>query len=102
PSRDTYNLHPFPTRRSSDLTNSKVVADQRTDQVFNHVAWGLDICKRVNSPRVKILYDVYHVQIADGDPTRTFRDNLNNICHIHRSEEHTSELQSPDHLVCRL
>jgi len=66
-----------------EITNSKVAADQRTDQVFDHTAWGLDVCKRVNSPRVKIVYDMYHVQIADGDVTRTMRDNLNHICHIH-------------------
>jgi hydroxypyruvate isomerase len=66
-----------------EITNSKVAADQRTDQVFNHMAWGLDVCKRVNSPRVKIVYDMYHVQIADGDVTRTLRDNFDHICHIH-------------------
>jgi hydroxypyruvate isomerase len=66
-----------------EITNSKVAADQRTDQVFDHMAWGLDVVKRVNSPRVKILYDIYHVQIADGDVTRTLRDNFNHICHIH-------------------
>ena len=66
-----------------EVTNSKVVADQRTDQVFDHVAWGLDVCKRVKSPRVKILFDIYHVQIADGDVTRTLRDNIDYICHFH-------------------
>jgi hydroxypyruvate isomerase len=66
-----------------EITNSKVVADQRTDQTFNHLAWGLDVCKKVNSPRVKILYDMYHVQIADGDVTRNLRDNYDYICHIH-------------------
>jgi hydroxypyruvate isomerase len=66
-----------------EITNSKVAADQRTDQVFDHVAWGLDVCKRVNSPRVKILYDIYHAQIMDGDITRTLRENIGHICHIH-------------------
>ncbi len=64
-------------------TNSKIAADQRTDQVFDHVAWGLDVCKRVNSPRVKILFDIYHAQVMDGDITRTLRDNIDRICHIH-------------------
>ena len=41
------------------------------------------MCKRVDSPRVKILYDIYHVQIADGDVTRTLRDNIDHICHFH-------------------
>ena len=66
-----------------EITNSKVAGDQRTDQTFNHLAWGVDVCKKVNSPRVKILFDCYHVQIADGDLTRNLRDNFNHICHIH-------------------
>ncbi len=64
-------------------TNSKIAVDQRTDQVFDRVAWGLDVCKRVNSPRVKILYDIYHAQIMDGDITLTLRENIDHICHIH-------------------
>ncbi len=66
-----------------EITNSKVVADQRTDQVFNHLDWGLTVCRKVNSPRVKIVYDIYHVQIMDGDVVRNLRDNLDLICHIH-------------------
>ena len=66
-----------------EITNSKVKEDNRTDQVFDHMAWGLDVCRRVSSPRVKIVYDMYHVQIADGDVTRNLRDNFDFICHIH-------------------
>ncbi len=66
-----------------EITNSKVAADQRTDQVFNHLDWGLDVCRTVNSPRVKIVYDIYHVQIMDGDVVRNLRDNVDHICHIH-------------------
>ena len=66
-----------------EITNSKVVADQRTDQIFNHLSWGLDVCKRVNSPRVKIVFDIYHVQIADGDVVRNIRDHFDRICHFH-------------------
>jgi len=68
---------------SIEITNSKVVGDQRTDQTFNHTSWGLDVCKRVNSPYVRIVYDIYHAQIADGDVTRTLRENLDRICHFH-------------------
>jgi hydroxypyruvate isomerase len=68
---------------SMEITNSKVAADNRTDQVFNHLAWGIDVCKRVASPRVKIVYDMYHVQIMDGDIVRNMRDNLDHIAHIH-------------------
>lgn len=66
-----------------EITNSKVAADQRTDQVFDRVGWGLDVCRRVSSPRVKIVYDIYHAQISDGDVTRNMRDNIEHICHIH-------------------
>jgi hydroxypyruvate isomerase len=65
-----------------ETTNSRVVADNRTDQVFDSIWWGFDVVKRVNSPRVKILYDFYHVQIMNGDVVRTMRDNLDLICHV--------------------
>ena len=66
-----------------EITNSKVAADNRTDQVFDRLEWGWDVCKRVNSPRMKIVYDIYHVQIMNGDIVRNLRDNLQYICHIH-------------------
>jgi hydroxypyruvate isomerase len=66
-----------------EITNSKVAADQRTDQIFNRLDWGIDVCRRVSSPRVKIVFDIYHVQIADGDVTRNLRDHFDLICHIH-------------------
>jgi hydroxypyruvate isomerase len=66
-----------------EITNSKVVADQRTDQVFDRLEWGFDVCRKVNSPRVKIVYDIYHAQISNGDVTRNFRDNFDYICHVH-------------------
>jgi hydroxypyruvate isomerase len=65
-----------------ETTNSRVVADNRTDQVFDSIWWGFDVVKRVNSPRIKILYDFYHVQIMNGDVVRTMRDNLDLICHV--------------------
>jgi hydroxypyruvate isomerase len=66
-----------------EITNSKVAGDQRTDMVFDNLAWGIDVCKRMNSPRFKIVYDMYHVQISDGDLTRNMLDNLDYICHMH-------------------
>jgi len=66
-----------------EITNSKVVADQRTDQTFNHLDWGWDVCRKVNSPRVKVLFDIYHVQIMDGDVVRNMREHIDQICHIH-------------------
>jgi len=39
--------------------------------------------QRVNSPRVKLLYDIYHMQIMDGDIVRTIRDNIQYLAHFH-------------------
>ena len=66
-----------------EITNSKVQADQRTDQVFDDIYWGFDVCRGTGSSRVKVVYDIYHVQIMNGDIVRTLRDNLDLCCHIH-------------------
>ena len=53
------------------------------DYHFDKMWWGVEVCKRVNSPRVKILYDIYHAQIMEGDIIRTIRDNFQWIGHFH-------------------
>jgi hydroxypyruvate isomerase len=63
-----------------ELLNSKV---NHRDYMFDHMPWGVDVMKRVNSPRVKILYDIYHAQIMDGDVVRTINDNIQWIGHFH-------------------
>ncbi len=63
-----------------EYLNSKV---NHPDYDFDHMKYGVDICKRVNSPRVKILYDIYHAQIMEGDVIRTIRDNFEHIAHFH-------------------
>jgi hydroxypyruvate isomerase len=63
-----------------ELLNSKV---NHRDYMFDHMPWGVDVMKRVNSPRVKILYDIYHAQIMDGDVVRAIRDNIQWIGHFH-------------------
>jgi hydroxypyruvate isomerase len=68
---------------SMEITNSKVPKDNRTDQVFDDIHWGFDVCRRTGSPNIKIVYDMYHVQIMNGDVIRTMRDNLGLICHVH-------------------
>jgi len=55
----------------------------RPDQCCDHVAWAVDVLRRVNSPRVKLLFDIYHVQIQDGDISRHLRDNIQWIAHVH-------------------
>jgi hydroxypyruvate isomerase len=63
-----------------ELLNSKV---DHKDYQNDHTVWGVEVCKRVNSPRVKLLYDIYHMQIMEGDIIRTLRDNIQYIGHFH-------------------
>jgi len=63
-----------------ELLNSKV---NHKDYMCDHTAWGVDLIKRVNSPRVRLLYDIYHMQIMEGDIIRTIRDNIQYIAHFH-------------------
>ena len=63
-----------------ELLNSKV---NHPDYQCDHTAWGVDVCKLVGSPRVKLLYDIYHMQIMEGDIIRTLRDNIAHIGHFH-------------------
>jgi hydroxypyruvate isomerase len=66
-----------------EITNSKVEKDNRTDQMFDKLQWGWNVCKATGSSRIKVVYDFYHVQISDGDVVRNMRDNLQYICHMH-------------------
>jgi len=53
-----------------ELLNSKV---DHPDYQADHTAWGVQVCRAVSSPRVKLLYDIYHMQIMEGDVIRTLR-----------------------------
>jgi hydroxypyruvate isomerase len=63
-----------------ELLNSKV---NHKDYQCDHTQWGVDVIKGVDSPRVKLLYDIYHMQIMEGDIIRTIRDNIQYIGHFH-------------------
>ena len=63
-----------------EYLNSKV---NHKDYMFDRTAWGVEVCKQVGSDRVKILYDIYHAQIMEGDIIRTIRDNKDYISHYH-------------------
>lgn len=63
-----------------EVMNSKF---DRPDQMCDHLSWGVDVLKRVNSPRVKLLYDIYHAQIMDGDICRNIQQNFQWIAHFH-------------------
>jgi hydroxypyruvate isomerase len=63
-----------------ELLNSKV---DHPGYQGDHTAFGVAVMRTVNSPRVKLLYDIYHMQIMEGDVIRTVRDNIDWIGHFH-------------------
>jgi hydroxypyruvate isomerase len=63
-----------------ELLNSKI---DHKDYQGDHTAWGVDVMKGVDSPNVKLLYDIYHMQIMEGDVIRTIRQNIQYIGHFH-------------------
>jgi hydroxypyruvate isomerase len=63
-----------------ELLNSKV---NHAGYMCDRTAWGVEMCKRINSPRVKLLYDIYHMQIMEGDIIRTIKANITHIGHFH-------------------
>jgi hydroxypyruvate isomerase len=63
-----------------ELLNSKV--DHKGYQ-GDHTAFGVQVVKAVGSPRVRLLYDIYHMQIMEGDVIRTIRDNKDWLAHFH-------------------
>jgi len=63
-----------------ELLNSKV---DHKDYMCDHTAWGVRVVQAVNSPHVKLLYDIYHMQIMEGDLVRTIQENIQWIGHFH-------------------
>ena len=63
-----------------ELLNSKI---DHPGYQADHSAWGIEVCKQVNSPRVKLLYDIYHMQIMEGDVIRTIQQSIQWIGHFH-------------------
>jgi hydroxypyruvate isomerase len=79
--------------------NSKV---NHKDYLYDRTKWGVDLCKKVGSERFKLLYDIYHMQIMEGDVIRTLREYKDYIAHYHtggnpgRNEiDDTQELNYP-------
>jgi len=63
-----------------ELLNSKV---NHPDYMCDRTNWGVELCKRVGSNNFKLLYDIYHMQIMEGDVIRTIQDNYQYINHYH-------------------
>lgn len=82
-----------------ELLNSKV---DHPDYQCDHTSWGVELVNRVGSSRFRLLYDIYHMQIMEGDIIRTIRNHHDAIAHYHtggvpgRNEiDHTQELNYP-------
>ena len=63
-----------------ELLNSKRT---HKDYQCDHVAWGAELVKRISSERFKLLYDIYHMQVQEGDVIATIRENIEWIAHFH-------------------
>ena len=63
-----------------ELFNSKV---DHPDYMCDNSAWGIELCKRLDSPNFKLLYDIYHMQISEGDIIRTITDHHQYFGHYH-------------------
>jgi hydroxypyruvate isomerase len=63
-----------------ELLNSKV---DHKDYMCDKTPWGVELCKQLDSAHFKLLYDIYHMQIDEGDVIRTIRDNHHYIGHYH-------------------
>jgi hydroxypyruvate isomerase len=63
-----------------ELLNSKV---NHPDYQCDHTAWGVELCKKVGSDNLKLLYDIYHMQIMEGDVIATIKKNYQYIAHYH-------------------
>jgi hydroxypyruvate isomerase len=63
-----------------ELLNSKI---DHKDYMCDHSAWGVELCKRVGSENFKLLYDIYHMQISEGDIIRTIKENHQYFAHYH-------------------
>ncbi len=82
-----------------ELLNSKV---NHKDYMCDHSAWGIELCKLIGSPNFKLLYDIYHMQIMEGDVIATIKSSHEFFAHYHtggvpgRHEiDDTQELQYP-------
>lgn len=72
---EKYNIH-----LTMELLNSKV---DHKDYQCDHTEWGVKLCEKVGSPNFKLLYDIYHMQIMEGDVIATIRKHHKYIGHYH-------------------
>ena len=82
-----------------ELLNSKV---EHPDYMCDHSAWGVELCRRISSEHFRLLYDIYHMQVMEGDIIATIRNHHQWFSHYHtggapgRNEiDETQELNYP-------
>jgi len=78
--------HNIPTGEKTGITINLALLNSKVDHKGyqgDHTDFGVKVMKQVNSPRIKLLYDIYHMQIMEGDIIRTIRDNKDWIAHYH-------------------
>ncbi len=63
-----------------EMLNSKV---DHKDYQADHTAWAVQVVQGVDSPRLKLLYDIYHMQVMEGNVIATIRANAQHIAHFH-------------------
>jgi hydroxypyruvate isomerase len=63
-----------------ELLNSRI---DHPDYMCDHSSWGIDLCRRLSSENFKLLYDIYHMQIDEGDVIRTIQNNHQHFGHYH-------------------
>ncbi|AFK01846.1 Xylose isomerase domain-containing protein TIM barrel [Emticicia oligotrophica DSM 17448] len=63
-----------------ELLNSRI---DHPDYMCDHTDWGVELCKKIDSDNFKLLYDIYHMQIMEGDIIRRIRENYQYIAHYH-------------------
>ena len=63
-----------------EVLNSKI---DHKDYMADNTAWAVELCKRIGSENFKILYDIYHMQVDEGDIIHTIRDNFQYFGHYH-------------------
>lgn len=95
-------LMPLAEKHNVVLTMELLNSYGHTDYQCDHTAWGAELCRRVDSSQFKLLYDIYHMQIMEGNVIDTIRKNIQYISHIHtggnpgRNEiDETQELYYP-------
>lgn len=63
-----------------ELLNSKI---DHPDHQCDHTTWAVAVCQLVNSPNLKLLYDIYHMQVQEGNVTQVLTTNIKYIGHVH-------------------